>query len=48
MLTAAVVYFVIVAPMNILKDKRAKGVEADVEPSNEEKMIALLEQIAGK
>jgi len=47
-LTAAVVYFVIVAPMNILKDKRAKGVEADVEPSNEEKMIALLEQIAGK
>lgn len=47
-LTAAVVYFVIVTPMNMLRDKRNKGQEAEVEPSNEEKMVLLLEQIANK
>ena len=48
LITAAAIYFVVVTPINKMKDRRAAGVEADVEPSNEEKMIALLEQIAGK
>lgn len=44
--TAAVIYFVVVVPMNALMDRRAKGEEADVEPTNEERIVALLEQIA--
>ena len=47
-LTMAVVYFVVVVPMNALKDRRAKGGETETEPTNEEKMVSLLEQIARK
>lgn len=47
-LTAAAVYFAIVVPMNALKARRAAGTDADEEPSNEERMVALLEQIASK
>lgn len=45
--TAAAVYFAIVVPMNALKERRARGAEP-AEPTNEEKMVALLEQIATK
>jgi len=48
LITAAAVYFILVAPMNHLAERRARGQEADVEPTNEEKMVALLEQIAAK
>ena len=48
LITAAAVYFILVAPMNHLAGRRARGQEADVEPTNEEKMVALLEQIAAK
>lgn len=47
-LTAAAVYFLLVAPMNHLAERRSKGQENDVEPTNEEKIVALLEQIAAK
>ena len=46
-ITAAVVYFVVVVPMNHLNERRAKG-EEPAEPTSDEKMIALLEQIAAK
>lgn len=46
--TAAVIYFIVVVPMNALMDRRAKGEEADVEPTNEERIVALLEQIAAQ
>lgn len=45
-LTAAAVYFIVVVPYNALRERRDRGQEADVEPTNEERMIALLEQIA--
>ena len=48
LLTAVAVYFVIVVPINALRERRAKGEEEDVEPTNEEKIVALLEQIAQK
>ena len=47
-ITAAAVYFVVVAPMNALMERRSRGQEQEVEPTNEEKMVALLEQIAAK
>ena len=47
MLTAAAIYFIVVLPYNSLRERRAKG-EDDAEPTNEEKMISLLEEIAGK
>jgi large conductance mechanosensitive channel len=47
-ITAAAVYFVVVVPMNALMERRAKGEEAEVEPTNEERIVALLEQIAQK
>ena len=47
-LTAAAVYFVVVVPMNALNERRAKGEEAEVEPTAEERMVELLEQIAAK
>jgi large conductance mechanosensitive channel len=47
-LTAAAVYFLVVVPYNTLRERRDRGQEADVEPTNEERMIALLEQIANK
>ena len=48
LITAAAIYFVVVTPINKMKDRRAAGAEDEVEPTNEEKMVALLEQIAGK
>lgn len=46
LVTAAAVYFAVVAPMNAIKERR-KGAEPE-DPSNEERMVALLEQIAAK
>ncbi|MDQ2679167.1 MAG: large conductance mechanosensitive channel protein MscL [Actinomycetota bacterium] len=48
LITAAAIYFVVVVPMNHLRERRNRGQEADVEPTNEERMVALLEQIAAK
>jgi len=48
-ITAAAIYFVVVVPMNALKDRRAKGApDEDVPPTPEERMVELLEQIANK
>jgi len=47
-ITAAVLYFFVIVPMNALNDRRSKGEESEVEPTNEERMVALLEQIASK
>lgn len=47
-ITAAVIYFLVVTPMNALMERREKGEEPGVEPTNEEKIVALLEQIASK
>lgn len=46
-LTAAAVYFLVVVPYNKLRERRAAG-EGDAELTHEEKMVALLEEIAGK
>lgn len=49
--TAAAIYFFVVVPMNAMIARRkakAGGDEDGVEPTNEEKMVALLEQIASK
>jgi len=46
LVTAAAVYFAVVVPMNAIKDRRKSSEPED--PSNEEKMVALLEQIAAK
>lgn len=46
-LVGAAVYFLIVVPMNTLRDRRAAD-EAPPEPTNDEKMVVLLEQIAAK
>lgn len=48
LITAAVVYFVFVVPMNTLKERRKAGEESEAEPTNEEKIVSLLEQIASK
>lgn len=45
-ITAAAIYFLVVAPFNHLRERRNKGEEEDVPPTNEEKMLALLEEIA--
>lgn len=47
-ITAAVLYFLVIVPMNALNERRSKGQEPEVEPTNEERMVALLEQIASK
>ena len=48
-ITAAVIYFAVVVPMNALKSRRSAGVgEQDVPPTPEERMVELLEQIAMK
>lgn len=46
-LVGAALYFFLVLPMNTLKERRARGA-APADPTNEEKMVALLEQIAAK
>lgn len=45
---AAAVYFAVVMPINALNERRKRGQEADVEPTNEERIVALLERIAAK
>lgn len=47
LITAAAIYFFVVLPINKLKDRRKAGEEPE-EPSNEERMVQLLEQIASK
>ena len=47
LITAAAIYFVVVMPINHMKERRAKG-EGAAEPTHEEQMIALLEQTAHK
>jgi large conductance mechanosensitive channel len=46
-MTAAVIYFVVVVPMNHLRERRARGEEPEG-PSDNERIIELLEQIAAK
>ena len=46
-LTAAAVYFVVVVPMNALNERRKKG-EEPAEPTADEQIIELLQQIAAK
>lgn len=46
--TAAAIYFLVVVPLNALHERRKKGVEEEIEPTNEERIVALLEQIANK
>jgi len=47
--TAAAVYFAIVVPMNVMKERRAAKLDAEpADLSDNEKMIMLLEQIAAK
>ena len=41
---AATIFFLVVRPYNKFKERSAT--DADVEPTNEEKMVALLEEIA--
>ena len=45
LITAAAIYFLIVAPMNAWRDR---GPKPEDEKSNEERMVELLEQIASK
>lgn len=47
-LTAAAVYFLVVLPYNTLRERRDRGQETDVEPTHEERMVTLLEQIANQ
>ena len=47
LLVGAALYFFLVMPMNALRDRRAKD-DAPADPTNEEKMVQLLEQIAAK
>ena len=47
LLVGAALYFFLVVPMNALRDRRAKD-EVPADPTNEEKMVLLLEQIAAK
>ena len=46
LLIAVSIYFFVVVPMNKMAERRAK--DDDAEPTNEEKMVSLLEQIASK
>ena len=45
-LVAAAVYFLIVMPINALNERRKAGQDTEAEPTNEEKIVSLLEQIA--
>ena len=48
LIIAAAVYFLIVAPINHLNERRKRGQEPEDEKSNEDKMVELLERIAAK
>ncbi len=47
-ITAAIVYFVFVMPMNAMKDRRKAKQGEPEELTNEERMVQLLEEIAAK
>ncbi|MCP4434073.1 MAG: large conductance mechanosensitive channel protein MscL [Actinomycetia bacterium] len=47
LLTAFAIYLLVVMPINKLNERRSRG-EDDSEPTNEEKMVDLLEQIANR
>ncbi len=47
-ITAAAVYFAVVLPINALAERRKRGQEDDVDPTNDERMVALLEEIAAQ
>ena len=46
-IVAAAIYFVVVAPLNALAARRRKG-EDETAPTDDERMIALLEEIAAQ
>lgn len=46
LIIAAAIYFAVIMPLNMLAERRKRGQADDVEPTNEEKMVALLEEIA--
>ena len=48
LITAAAVYFAVVLPINALAERRKRGQEDDVDPTNEERMVSLLEEIAAQ
>lgn len=48
LITAAAVYFAVVLPVNALAERRRRGEEEEVDPTNEERMVALLEEIAAQ
>ena len=45
LITAAAIYFLVVAPFNALRERRERGQEADVDPTHEEKVELLLQQL---
>lgn len=47
LLVAAAIYFAVVVPLNALAARRKTG-EDDAEPTDDERMIALLEEIAAQ
>lgn len=47
-LTAAVLYFVLVVPMNKLKERRARGEETTAEPSSEELLTEIRDLLKGR
>ncbi|MCB1257961.1 MAG: large conductance mechanosensitive channel protein MscL [Microthrixaceae bacterium] len=47
LLVAAALYFAVVAPLNAMAERRKSGEDAS-EPTNEERVVELLEQIAAQ
>lgn len=47
LLVSAAIYFVVVTPLNALAARRKTG-EEDAEPTDDERMVALLEEIAAQ
>lgn len=45
LITAAAIYFLVVAPFNALRARRERGQETDVDPTHEEKVELLLQQL---
>jgi large conductance mechanosensitive channel len=48
LITAAAIYFAVVAPLNYLNERRKARQGEPVELTNDERMVQLLEQIAAK
>jgi large conductance mechanosensitive channel len=45
LITAAAIYFLVVAPFNALRERRSRGQEPEVEPTHEERVELLLQQL---